>query len=74
MEPLGGRALFEEVCHWGWALRLYSLSSLPVCSPCPSISCMWRNHGLSASCPFHHAFPTYHYACPIMVDSIALQR
>lgn len=40
MEPLEGRALLEEVCHWGWALRLYSLSLLPVCPPCPSVSCM----------------------------------
>lgn len=35
MEPLEGRALLEEVGHWGWALRLYSLSSLPACSAAP---------------------------------------
>lgn len=28
MEPLGGGALQEEVCHWAW--RVYSLTSLPV--------------------------------------------
>lgn len=30
MEPLGARALLEEVGHWRWALRFYSLASLPV--------------------------------------------
>lgn len=30
MDHLGGRALLEEVCHCGWALRFYSLAPLPV--------------------------------------------
>jgi hypothetical protein len=32
--PLGGLALLEEVSHWKWTLRGYSLTSLPVCIPC----------------------------------------
>lgn len=31
-KTLGGRALLEELCHWGWALRFYSLVPLPVYS------------------------------------------
>lgn len=27
-------ALLEEMCHWGQALRMYSLAPLPVCSLC----------------------------------------
>lgn len=34
MDPLRGAALMEEVCHWGWALRVYSLVLFPVCSLC----------------------------------------
>lgn len=31
VEPVGGGALLEEVCHWGWGGRAYLLPSLPVC-------------------------------------------
>lgn len=34
MEPLGGAVLLEEVCRWGWALRLSCLVPLPVLSFC----------------------------------------
>lgn len=32
MESLGGAALLEEVCHWRWGLRFYSLALLPILS------------------------------------------
>lgn len=28
MEPLGSRVLLEELHHWGWDLRIYSLVML----------------------------------------------
>lgn len=31
MGPLDGRALMEELCHWG-ALKVHGLASLPLCS------------------------------------------
>lgn len=31
LRNLGQRGLLEEMGHWGQALRLYSLSPLPVC-------------------------------------------
>lgn len=31
---LGGAALLERVCHWGWALRIFSLSLILVHSLC----------------------------------------
>lgn len=31
---LGGAALLERVCHWGWALRIVSLSLILVHSLC----------------------------------------
>ena len=31
---LGGAALLERVCHWGWALRIYSLSLILIHSLC----------------------------------------
>jgi hypothetical protein len=34
-EPLGGAALLEESHHWGWALGVYSLRSLPAPSLLP---------------------------------------
>lgn len=34
MEPLEGAALLEEVWHLGWAVRAYSLTSLPICALC----------------------------------------
>ena len=42
MGPLGGGDLMEEVCHWGWALRFYSLAPLPV------LSHVWRRCDCSA--------------------------
>lgn len=29
VEPLGGRALLEDVGDWGWSLLLYNLALLP---------------------------------------------
>lgn len=29
---LGGVALLEEDCHWGWALKVCTLGPVPVCS------------------------------------------
>jgi hypothetical protein len=40
MEPWRGGALLEEVCHWGWTLRFYSLTTHPP-SSCLSASCVW---------------------------------
>ena len=36
MEPLGGRALLEKVQQWKKALRLHSLTVLPVCCLVPA--------------------------------------
>lgn len=37
-EPLGHRALLEEVSHWGQTLRIYSPALLPVYSRLPECS------------------------------------
>lgn len=50
---LGG-ALLEEVCHWGWVFRFYSLAQLPVLS----VSCVWVKYDLLAFHPCYHALPT----------------
>lgn len=54
VEPSGGRALLEEVSHWGWALRLEMPTPLPV------LSASWQltHCDQTASCSYHHVFPT----------------
>lgn len=57
-DAVGGVALLEEVCRWGWALRDYNLALLLVCLP----YCMFKDvtsqclasATISASC--HHGF------------------
>ena len=41
MEPLGGRALLEEVCHMGRVLRHYRLNPMTICTltlNCPDVA------------------------------------
>lgn len=49
-ETFGDGALLEEVCHWGFALSVYSLVLLP-CLFLWLHAWIWR-HELSASCPY----------------------
>lgn len=39
VETLGGGALLEDMGHWAWALKYFSLASLPVHSLLPDCGC-----------------------------------
>lgn len=59
---LGGGNLLEEVCYWRWALRVYSLTPLPVQSPQPPLCFLTAR---LASSPCHRVWPAFPYSLPL---------
>lgn len=58
---LGDMDLQEEVCHWGWALRLKMLTPFPPLSPLPTSSSRCK---LSASSSNHSSCTLHMYSKP----------
>ena len=64
MDHLGGRALLEEVCHCGWALRFYSLAPLPVFF----LGFLCAEDNVMSQLPAPAAMPVRLLGLPTMID------
>ena len=53
-EGLGGVALMEELCHWGWALRFEKAPAIPNASLPPNVRARGELSAIPATMPLLH--------------------